>query len=255
MAPAVCLLLVLPALLLAYSEEDWRAYSRTKVEMVDTFSLPFEAAGPFVLLGDKLVFLSKGRDSLISLDTATRAIVGRAGIASAWNMDISAMTAYDGKLYVLSRSTRAIYCYEPEREGWTSKVLLDLGKVHFDGEPMLTTFAYDGEHVYMVILAGFSTYITRIGPDAESHPIAYVGGRPTAVCHEPGVVYYMSHQARADTRPGLCAYADHVPSGQREARLLFDIELPTQRSGAICVRDGCVLTTATGAKLCTMRLK
>jgi len=236
-------ILALPALLLAYSEEDWRAYSRTKVELVDTFSLPFQAAGPFVLLGDKLVFLSKGSDSLISLDTATRAVVDRAKIASAWNMDISAMTAHDGKLYLMSRATRAIYRYEPDHEGGGPKLLLDLGKVRFDGEPMLSTFAYDGEYVYVVVLHGFNTAVVRIQPGTgRSGFFASAVGRPAALCADAGAVYYMTHQSVPTPSPILQKYACRLVAGQAEATGLLEIQLPCTRSSALVVRANFVAT-------------
>jgi len=229
----------LPVLLLAYSGEDWRAYSRSKVELVDTFNLPFEAAGPFVLLGDKLVFLSKGRDSLISLDTATRAVVARARIASAWNMDISAMTAYDGKPYMLSRSTRAIYRYEPDAQGGGPKMLLDLGKVRSDGEPVLTTFAYDGEYVYIVVLAEFRTRILRIrAADGTTRFFTYATGNPAAVCCDGSQVYYMRHRDVADSRPAVEVFAADVPRDRRCAASVVDMELPCHRSVCLVARSG-----------------
>jgi hypothetical protein len=248
-------ILALPALLLAYSEEDWRAYSRSKVELVDTFNLPFEAAGPFVLLGDKLVFLSKGRDSLVSLDTTTRAVADRARIASAWNMDISAMTAYDGKLYLLSRSTRAIYRYEPEREGWTSKVLLDLGKVHFDGEPMLTTFAYDGDYVYMVVLAGFSTRIVGVRPaDASARFFSYATGNPAALWCDAGVLYYMRHRDALRSRPAIQTFATELGLDARSAGTNLDVELPCDKSVGFAAQAGRLwCTSAEGGPVAAMR--
>jgi hypothetical protein len=223
---AAIVLLGFRVLLFAYSEEDWRAYSRTKVELVDTFSLPFEAAGPFVLLGDKLVFLSKGRDSLISLDTVTRAVVGRAEIASAWNMDIGAITACDGKLYLLSRSTRTIYRYEPDGEGGGSKVLLDLGKVRFDGEPILTTFAYDGRSVYLYVGAGFSSSIVAVSPLTGSLCfVAYAGGRPSALHATAEHLFYLSHQ-NVPVSPSILTVYDVTKAGGHMGQPTLDVQLP-----------------------------
>jgi hypothetical protein len=254
---AAIVLLGFPALLFAYSEEDWRAYSRSKVELVDTFNLPFEAAGPFVLLGDKLVFLSKGRDSLISLDTTTRAVADRARIASDWNMDISAMTAYDGKLYLLSRSTRAIYCYEPEREGWASKVLLDLGKVQFDGEPMLTTFAYDGEHVYMVVLAGFATHVARVSPNtAMAQQYADADGTRMALACHGGKVYYLAHRSVRDASPSLAVFDGVTPAEVSGARLMRYLELPCPPSTGLGINGNRLwVMAAGGASVVTVILR
>jgi hypothetical protein len=133
---------------------------------------------------------------------------------------------------------------------------LDMAKVRFDGEPMLTALAYDGEYVYVAVPMGFDTYIARVGPAGDSRRLAYIAGRPAALCCESGRVYCMGHRAVADSRPTLSVYGDSTRAGQSEARLLLDVELPVPRGIALSV-EGCHVRVllANAATVCTMEVK
>ena len=209
-----------------YSEEDWRAYSRTKVELVDSFDQAVEVAGPMTLVGKDLVFLSKDRSSLLYIDTATRAVSATRKIDCGWNLDIGAIAAHEGEVYLLSRATRQIYRYTEHMRLDNRDVFLDLGKVRFRGKPMLETFAYDGEFVYVVCLAGFSTHIARIDREMrQAYFFADAVGIPTSLCVSQGALYYTRRSGQESATFVVDKYSSHVLGGQWHATLLLTLNL------------------------------
>jgi hypothetical protein len=211
----------------AYSEEDWRAYSLSKVQTTDSVDLPVQFAGPMTMAGDALVLLSSDRDALVYVDTTTRRVVSTLQIESGWNLDVGAIASYRDDVYLLSRTTRQVIRFEKEKRLNQADVVFDLGACQLKGEVATDVFCIDSASVYVVCLAGFASRILRI--DRRDRTIEFVAdaaGTPSVLCVSNETLYYVRRSSAESDNCVVEAYSTLRTVGEWQAKLVSSLNLP-----------------------------
>jgi hypothetical protein len=239
-----------------YSEEDWRAYSRTQIALVDSVVLQGAAAGPLAVVGESLACLAADRSTLVYLDKTSLTTISSQRLESGWNLDVRAIAAFGSRIYLLSGTTQQVY----RCDGFTTlspqHVVLDLGSCRFNGDLAMDVLAMDSSRAYVLVEAGFATHIACVSDGKQDAGLVqYVPGRPVAVCLANGIMYCATHRSVGDSSPVLRAYSLHSADRAGIGGKLLSIEMPCPRVCCIAVDGKDVWAVgSTGRVLYHMRL-
>lgn len=252
-AVAVCL--VVPLVVLGYSEAQFVEHSRRRTVRDTTVELEGQDGLALAADGGEVRILRGGGSWLCSHDPATGKSLDETRIRNGHNLQVTAMAAYQGALYVLSRTTNTIY--RLDGDDLDDAPLLRISDVDTDLRVLPKAFAFDGTYVYLLASDGVHSLILRV--HAETHDwrvFARIGGRAVGLSFSDGKLYYLRHLNRADSQPILCAYQTQGVDRVFYAPRGIEVFLPCGTTSAFAVLgERVVCLTDEGRKLVTVKVR